>query len=315
VGTRLALRWLRPRAREPPVKRALIIFPGSLGDLLLLIPAVVALAGRGWRVEVSVQRALQGLARRMLPDPVGPPVDGAAMSSLFTPTPAPEIVAWLDAADWVHSWLGAAGTATALEGHWRALGIGAVRHHDVERGGAPAHASASYAVALGIDGPLRMPLLALDAGEPAHRWHAPPPARLLIHPGAGSAAKRWPAPGFRLVADRWRASGGEATVLLGPAEEDMAEFWRGSGHRAAAGLDILEAAALIASATRYLGNDSGVSHLAGALDRTGVVLFGPTRPERWRPLGGTLVPICFSRSSVADLVAALLDQLRRMHSA
>jgi len=297
------------------VKRALIIFPGSLGDLLLLIPAAVALAGRGWRVEVSVQRALQGLARRMLPDSVGPPVDGAAMSSLFTSTPAPAVVTWLGGADLVHSWLGPAGAATALEGRARALGVRAVRHHAVERGDALVHASASYAAALRIDGPLRMPLLVLDPGEPARRWHAPPPARLLIHPGAGSATKRWPAPGFRLVADRWRATGGEATVLLGPAEEDMAELWRASGYSAAAGLDILEAAALIASAPRYLGNDSGVSHLAGALDRTGVVLFGPTRPERWRPLGGTLVPIRFSRSSIADLAAAVLAALGSVGSA
>ena len=295
--------------------RVLIIFPGSLGDFLLLVPAAAALVHRGRQVELSVQRALQGLAGRLLPGPAGPAVDGAAMSSLFTATPAPAIAAWLRGADLVHSWLGATGAATALEGRRRELGVGALHHHAVERTDAPVHASAAYAAALGVGCPLRMPLFALDSGERADWWRAPSAARLLIHPGAGSAEKRWSASGFRLLADRWGAAGGEVTILLGPAEEDMAEFWRAAGHRVAAGLDILDAAARIVSAPRYLGNDSGVSHLAGALGRTGVVLFGPTRPERWRPLGGALVPVRFTSDSIAELAAALLDRLRRMHSA
>lgn len=295
--------------------RVLLIFPGSLGDFLLLVPAAAALVHRGRHVEISVQRAVQGLASRMLPGPVGPAVDGAAMSSLFTPAPAPAIAAWLRGADLVHSWLGATGATTALEGQRRELGVRVLRHHTVERGDAPVHASSAYAAALGVGGQLRMPLLALGPGERAGWWRAPPAARLLIHPGAGSAGKRWSASGFRLVADRWRATGGEVAILLGPAEEDMAEFWRVTGHRVAAGLDILEAAALIASAPRYLGNDSGVSHLAGALGRTGVVLFGPTRPERWRPLGGTLVSVGFPSGATAEFAAVLLARLGRMHSA
>jgi heptosyltransferase-3 len=291
--------------------RVLLIFPGSLGDLLLLVPAAAALVRHGRQVELSVQRALQGLASRMLPGPAGPAVDGAAMSSLFTAVPAPAVAAWLAGADLVHSWLGAAGAATVLEGARRELGVRAVHRHAVERDDALLHASAAYAAALEVGGPLRMPLLALDPGEWADWWRAPATARLLIHPGAGSAGKRWSASGFRLVADRWRAAGGEVAILLGPAEEDMATVWRAADHRVAAGLGMLEAAALIASAPRYLGNDSGMSHLAGALGRTGVVLFGPTRPERWWPLGGALAPVRFSASSGAEFAAVLLDRLGR----
>jgi heptosyltransferase III len=35
----------------------------------------------------------------------------------------------------------------------------------------------------------------------------------------------------------------------------------------------------------YIGNDSGFSHLAGLLGRRAVVLFGPTDPLVWKPLG------------------------------
>ena len=50
-----------------------------------------------------------------------------------------------------------------------------------------------------------------------------------------------------------------------------------------------DVAAVLARATLYLGNDSGVSHLAGAVGAQGVVLYGPTDPRRWGPLGERLV--------------------------
>jgi ADP-heptose:LPS heptosyltransferase len=41
----------------------------------------------------------------------------------------------------------------------------------------------------------------------------------------------------------------------------------------------------LAGCRAYLGNDSGVSHLAGLCGARSVVIFGPTSPTVWRPLG------------------------------
>jgi ADP-heptose:LPS heptosyltransferase len=57
------------------------------------------------------------------------------------------------------------------------------------------------------------------------------------------------------------------------------------GAPAARDLPLPDLAALLARATAYLGNDSGVSHLAAAVGVPSVVLFGPTDRRRWRPLG------------------------------
>src|SRR5207249_2904287 len=57
------------------------------------------------------------------------------------------------------------------------------------------------------------------------------------------------------------------------------------------GWPLVDLAALLARAALYLGNDSGVSHLAGAVGAAGVVLFGPTEGRRWRPLAGRLVAL------------------------
>jgi ADP-heptose:LPS heptosyltransferase len=41
----------------------------------------------------------------------------------------------------------------------------------------------------------------------------------------------------------------------------------------------------LAGCHAYLGNDSGVSHLAGLCGARSIVLFGPTNPQVWHPLG------------------------------
>jgi heptosyltransferase-3 len=50
-------------------------------------------------------------------------------------------------------------------------------------------------------------------------------------------------------------------------------------------LPLEELAARLAGCHAYLGNDSGVSHLAGLCGARTVVLFGPTSPVVWSPLG------------------------------
>ena len=49
-----------------------------------------------------------------------------------------------------------------------------------------------------------------------------------------------------------------------------------------------ELLAMLQMARAYVGNDSGISHLAGAAGTPGIVFFGPTKPAVWRPLGSGL---------------------------
>jgi hypothetical protein len=270
--------------------RVLLLFPGALGDLVLLAPAAAAL-GRDARLELSVPRALAPIADGLLPAALGPALDGAVMASLFAGDLAPACAAWLRDADLAHVWLGREqGSACARV---RAAGVARVCSHHVLRDDGPVHASVAYARDLAIAAPLSAPVLRLSDRVAVVSWRAAPARRLVVHPGAGAVAKRWRGDGFRAVADGWRDGGGEVTVLLGPAEEDLAPLWEAAGHPVARDLDLAAAAAVIASADHYVGNDSGISHLAGAVARSGVVVFGPTRPERWRPLGGRLRPVGF----------------------
>jgi hypothetical protein len=86
---------------------------------------------------------------------------------------------------------------------------------------------------------------------------------------------RWPVGGAP-----WRRGRRSARA---PAEESLAPLPDARTRAGRAAREVVEA---LAGAAAYVGNDSGPSHLAGALGTAGVVLFGPTDPARWRPLVG-----------------------------
>jgi ADP-heptose:LPS heptosyltransferase len=54
---------------------------------------------------------------------------------------------------------------------------------------------------------------------------------------------------------------------------------------AASGVPLTDLAALLCRCHAFLGNDSGVSHLAGMMGIPTVAVFGPTDPAVWAPLG------------------------------
>ncbi len=281
--------------------RQVLLFPGALGDLVLLAPAVTAVA-RTSRVALSVQRSVTPVAAGLLRVSLGPPADGAAMSSLFGPGAIePSLAAWLEGTDVVHSWFGL--SRSGLEGGLARAGISQLHCHAVHRDDGPEHVGLAYAADLGVREPLSPLRLELPAATPPV-WSTDSGRRLVMHSGAGSPAKRWPVDRAIALADAWRKRGGEVTILCGPAEEDLVPRWRATAHPIVADVDLQGAASLFASAPLYIGCDSGVTHLAGALARDGVVLFGPTSPTRWAPLGGRLRALSLD-TPVADIASIL----------
>jgi ADP-heptose:LPS heptosyltransferase len=117
----------------------------------------------------------------------------------------------------------------------------------------------------------------------------------VIHPGAASPARRWPADRWGAVARCEAEAGRRVLVTAGPGEEALAEaVVRAAGGDRPAALpagavaragptDLLRLAALVAAAGRVACGDTGVAHLATALGTPSVVLFGPTSPARWGP--------------------------------
>jgi ADP-heptose:LPS heptosyltransferase len=109
-----------------------------------------------------------------------------------------------------------------------------------------------------------------------------PAADVLIHPGSGSVAKNWPWARFQELASRFRLQGRRVAWLLGPAEEGWPlplEDFR------LIQPDLVKLAAILSQMRLYLGNDSGVTHLAAAMGCPTLALFGPAPLLIWAPQG------------------------------
>lgn len=111
-----------------------------------------------------------------------------------------------------------------------------------------------------------------------------------VNPGASMFSKRWPAVRFGELASLLAVECGASIVVVG-AESDRdavqtaIDFTDAPVTDLSGNLTVDEVAALVRHASVYVGNDSGMSHLAAAVGTPTVTIFGPTNPARYRPLG------------------------------
>ncbi|WP_250037496.1 glycosyltransferase family 9 protein [Paractinoplanes maris] len=115
---------------------------------------------------------------------------------------------------------------------------------------------------------------------------AAPAGATIIHPGAKSPSRRWPADRYAAVARQLRSAGHRVLITGSAAERDLAvrvAERAGLGGEAVPDTDLGELAALVARARLVISGDTGIAHLATAYRTPSVVLFGPMSPRRWGP--------------------------------
>ncbi|HEY6447217.1 MAG TPA: glycosyltransferase family 9 protein [Acidobacteriaceae bacterium] len=108
---------------------------------------------------------------------------------------------------------------------------------------------------------------------------------VLVSPGAGWGAKRWPAERYGLVAQGLAAAGYHVVINCGPAEESLARqiVATSGGHADILPLDMASLIAVTRRASLMIAGDTGPLHLACALGTPVVGIFGPTDPARNGP--------------------------------
>ncbi len=110
---------------------------------------------------------------------------------------------------------------------------------------------------------------------------------VAIHPGCGpySKARRWPKERFAGLAGRLAEEGILPIVIGGPDDETAEVVSLCSAPVVDLGgrTDLATLGALLGRVAAYVGNDSGVSHLAVAMGAPSVVVFGPSNEVAWGP--------------------------------
>lgn len=102
----------------------------------------------------------------------------------------------------------------------------------------------------------------------------------VIHPGAKSAARRWPVERFAALAREWTTAGHTVVATAGRGEEELAAA---VGVPVLSGLSLFELLAVVAHARLVVCGDTGIAHVASAYRTPTTVLFGPVSPRTWGP--------------------------------
>ena len=246
--------------------RRLVIRPGAIGDFIVSLPAVACLQTESFEVWTTA---------RMVPLFPLVPVEGRVRAisatglDLLGITEAPAgLIEALREFDSIISWYGA--NRPEFRETVAALGLPFTFLEALPPEGVGLHATDFYLEQVrGIadhrsDGIPRIECR-VERGDYA-----------VIHPFSGSARKNWPLAKFRALAEKlervmpvkWCA-GEDDPPLAGAVRID----------------NLGELACWLAKARMYIGNDSGITHLAAAVGTPVLALFGPTDPEVWAPRG------------------------------
>ena len=266
-----------------------LIFPGALGDFICFLPALQTLS-RGARVDLFARSEFAELT------PEGVTVRSIETSHITALFRAElnndeEVRRSFGDYDAIYSWFASGNREFARRLH--ALSGGVTRVFPFRPTKIEAHQADYYLSCVNHQVDSANPDLMIRAE--ALRWceefwvkhtlhHR---AILTIAPGSGAREKNWPAECFQTVSRWWRGrTGGVVVLLIGPVEQERGgvELLR-QGCIVASGLRLAQVAALLSRSDVYLGNDSGISHLAAATGVRTVALFGPSAPRQWAPRG------------------------------
>jgi lipopolysaccharide heptosyltransferase III len=243
--------------------RRLVIRPGGIGDVIVSLPAMACLAAESlevWTEACAVP--LVRFAARVRP------LRATGLDLLGITEPPASLIQALREFDSIVSWYGA--NRTEFRDTVAELGLPFTFLDALPAESAGIHASDFYLEQVRRIAPC------VSDGIPRIECCVEREDYVVIHPFSGSARKNWPLERFRAIAAqlervmpvKWCA-GEEDPPLPGAVRID----------------DLYELACWLAKARLYIGNDSGITHLAAAAGTPVLALFGPTDPEVWAPRG------------------------------
>ncbi len=275
--------------------RFLILRGGAIGDFILTLPAIQALRTR-WPdayIELIGYPHIANLALAAgLVDRVDS-LDRAEMARFFSPKPSfsEQQAEYIESFDLIVSYLhdpGGCVKENLLMAGARQVIYGSPL---VESGHAIDHLMKPLE-SLAIYNENACPQLTFNESlrKQGRQWladHGITADPVAIHPGSGSPKKIWPLDRFLALAGRLVQAGHTPVFIAGEADSNLTPGIRArfSDSPLLEGYGLVELASILSCMPRYVGNDSGITHLAAALGIAVVVLFGRSNPERWGPRG------------------------------
>ncbi len=281
-------------------RSVLIIHPGAIGDVLLALPAIRAIRD-GFPEHECILVAGVGidtLLRACHEIDRAVPIEGSDFASLLAGGDAlsPRLRAWMGRCDLVVCWV--SDPKNRLSDTLRGLGArDVIVQSPFQSEGGGRHQSDRF---LGIVRQVAQPgrygrslclpeaVLAQGSARLSGLHAINSRSIVALHPGSGSRHKCSPPMLFAAAVIALRARDCTPVLLGGPADEEaLGDVLTGCQITPAIikDLDLLSMAGVLAHVALFVGHDSGLTHLAAALQRPTIALFGPTDIDRWAPRG------------------------------
>lgn len=265
--------------------RRLLIRPGAIGDCILSLPVFQYL--RTEYTELWISSSVVPLVD--FADTVRPlastGLDLVGVGDLQMPAPLKET---LQSFDFIVSWYGA--NRPAFREALTSLGVPCEFHAALPPPGYAGNATDFFAEQVGA--PLGL-APRIDVECLARR------DTVVIHPFSGSLRKNWSLASYFELA---KCLPLRTEWTCGP-EEQLPDAIRFE--------NLGELAAWIAGARLYIGNDSGITHLAAAVGVPTIAIFGPSSPDMWAPRGAN-VTVLHSNPLDSLKVREVLEAVNRL---
>ena len=268
-------------------EKILVIHQGALGDLVLSFPALLSLKQEK---KASVALLCSGdpgkIARELNVVDAHFSLESARFCTLFSEEMTPVAKEFISGYDIIIL----ISFSDAIEGHLRQNHGGKVYKISPRPPVEDETHVAQYVIKQFVAKGLLREGVSLSGGHPVEQMQSLREKNLIImHPGAGSPRKRWPVENFIQVASIIGGMNlGKVIFVVGPAESGLARFIKDrpkGGFRVYEVYDLSYVMALVRQARCFVGNDSGVTHLAAFMGIPTVAIFGPSSPKRWSPVG------------------------------
>ncbi|HEY4717319.1 MAG TPA: glycosyltransferase family 9 protein [bacterium] len=255
--------------------KILIIHPGALGDVSIVLSFVLKLRNKGHSVSLLTQSWLYDLKNVFPFVEAWESIDSGKVSRLFADDFLPEEFGNLRRFNRIFAFFKRG--AETLKRNLEAIGVPFVCESFIPPKNFNGHITEHLEKIFWVNPDWDLNWRNTDD---IHNGTA------VIHPGSGNRLKNWALDRYLSLAKRLRNSGRTVLFITGPAEAGMVSRIMESGHRVVDGAPLSEVVNILTKAEFFIGNDSGLAHIAGFLGVNTLALFGPTTPRVWKPSGG-----------------------------
>ncbi|MCP4108292.1 MAG: glycosyltransferase family 9 protein [Desulfobacteraceae bacterium] len=267
------------------MKNLLIIHQGALGDFVLTAPAILKLKKKFSRTDALCQGKLGNMAVFLNIIDKFFPLEAACFASLYSDSVDPRVKSILNLYHKIIIFSNSEKLEHVIN---ETTGNKSVRirpRPDIKQKIHVTEYTASNLLRFGLIEKSDYNSILMPSSYTDRRDSLFDPKKIILHPGSGSMKKNWHVSNFVKICDKLKSYQMEPEFVAGPAEHFLIRDIPKNGNQIHIISDLAELVLLLKKAGGFIGNDSGVTHLAAFLGLPTVSVFGPSDPDRWKPAG------------------------------